>query len=178
VTREGRQALLRATLVVVVTTAAFFAFERPMRELEAAAAVGLIRLLGAGGVASGGSALIAVFPAGREPFIALVTAACSSLPALLAIAALGSVATPGPARRRIPAIGAALAVVLLGNGLRIAGSVAVGLVAGRASLVLFHDWVGSIFTFAYALGGYMLMLWLLLPERRRGSAGEARVVAG
>jgi carbamoyl-phosphate synthase large subunit len=178
VSAEGRRALVRAVLVVALGTAGFFLLERPLRELESAAAVALLRLFGADGVSSAGSATIAVFPSQHVPFAALVTAACSSLPALLAVAALGTLTTSGPPARRMGAISTALAVVLLGNVLRIAASVAAGLVAGRGSLVLFHDWVGSIFTFAYALGGYTLMLYLLLPRRADAPATEARVVAG
>ena len=55
-------------------------------------------------------------------------------------------------------------MVAIGNVLRITASVGMGLVAGRASLVLFHDWVGSLFAFAYILGGYILMISLLLPR--------------
>jgi exosortase/archaeosortase family protein len=176
VTGEGRRALVRAVLVVALGTIGFFVLERPMRELEAAASVALLRLFGTDGVTSAGSATIAVFPPGHVPFVALVTAACSSLPALLAIAALGTFTSAGPPGRRVLAIAAALAVVVLGNVVRIAASVAVGLAAGRGSLVLFHDWVGSIFTFGYALGGYTLLLFLLLP-RRAAQTTEARPVA-
>ena len=70
----------------------------------------------------------------------------------------------GRTGRRIGALACALGCVLAGNVLRIAGSIAVGLVHGKASLVLFHDWVGSLFAFGYTLGGYLLMLFLLLPR--------------
>jgi hypothetical protein len=62
------------------------------------------------------------------------------------------------------ATGAAVGTVVAGNILRISASLAVGLVAGRTSLVLFHDWVGSMFGFGYTLGGYVLLLYLLLPS--------------
>jgi len=177
-TGEGRLALGRAAAVVAVATAGFFALQRPMRELEAAASALVLRLFGADGVSATGDASIQVFPSGHAPFEAVVTAACSSLPALLAVAALGTFAVTGSTRRHAAAVVAALAVVLAANVLRISASVAVGLVAGRSSLVLFHDWVGSMFTFAYALGGYTLMLYLLLPRRRAAPVVEAHAVAG
>lgn len=59
----------------------------------------------------------------------------------------------------------AVAAVVGGNFLRICSSVVVGLYAGRPSLVLFHDWVGSVIGFAFTLGGFVLMLWILLPAR-------------
>lgn len=69
-------------------------------------------------------------------------------------------------RGRLVAAAAASSAVFLGNQLRIDASAVSGLVAGRLTLVLFHNWVGSAFGFAYLLGGYVLMLWLLLPAER------------
>jgi len=69
----------------------------------------------------------------------------------------------GAVRTKHVALAAAATVIFAGNIVRIAASVAIGAVAGRGSLVLFHDWVGSAFALAYTIGGYVLMLWLLLP---------------
>ena len=44
------------------------------------------------------------------------------------------------------------------------GSLWVGLEAGPASLVLFHDWVGTLFALTYTLVGFFLMLYLILPS--------------
>jgi exosortase/archaeosortase family protein len=82
---------------------------------------------------------------------------------LLAVASLSWFVPRGRTGRRLAALACALGCVLVGNVLRIAGSIAVGLVYGKPSLVLFHDWVGSLFAFSYTLGGYLLMLFLLLP---------------
>jgi carbamoyl-phosphate synthase large subunit len=105
-------------------------------------------------------------PDTHAPFRAIVTPTCSSLASALAIGALATLAparTRRARRRRVAATAAAVATVVAGNILRIAASLAVGLVAGRGSLVLFHDWVGSMFGFGYTLGGYILLLYLLLP---------------
>ena len=56
--------------------------------------------------------------------------------------------------------------VFVGNVLRIAGSIGIGLLYGSRSLVLFHDWIGSLFAFGYTLGGFLLMVYLLLPPER------------
>jgi carbamoyl-phosphate synthase large subunit len=72
---------------------------------------------------------------------------------------------PRATSRRFLAIGAAVVAVVVGNFVRISSSVVVGLYAGRSSLVLFHDWVGSMIGFAFTLGGFILMLWILLPAR-------------
>jgi exosortase/archaeosortase family protein len=63
---------------------------------------------------------------------------------------------------------AAVAAVFVGNFLRICSSVVAALYAGKPSLVLFHDWVGSMIGFAFTLGGFVLMLWILLPARGTG----------
>ncbi|HET9079843.1 MAG TPA: hypothetical protein VFO01_04930 [Trebonia sp.] len=48
--------------------------------------------------------------------------------------------------------------------MRIVGSVAVGLAAGPPSLVLFHNIAGSMFGFAYTLGGFIIVIAVLLPR--------------
>ena len=68
-------------------------------------------------------------------------------------------------RKSIRGLAGTLAV-LAGNLMRIAASLSAGTWAGRACLVLFHDWVGTMFTFASILGGYVLMLYVLLPDRQ------------
>ena len=108
------------------------------------------------------SSSIAVFPEAVGPFVAVIAPSCSALSALLAVASLSWFVPRGRTGRRLAALACALGCVLVGNVLRIAGSIAVGLVYGKPSLVLFHDWVGSLFAFSYTLGGYLLML-LLLP---------------
>jgi carbamoyl-phosphate synthase large subunit len=42
-----------------------------------------------------------------------------------------------------------------------------GLWWGGNALLLFHDWVGSLWNFAATLGGFLLMVSLALPESRR-----------
>ena len=156
----------RMTAVMVVAGGGFLLFQHAARHWEAEAATALLRLTGADGVRLVAPSAIEVVPAGHAPFRAIVTPTCSSVASVLAIAAL---ATLAPARRwrakvrRTAATVVAVATVVVGNAVRIAASLAVGLVAGRTSLILFHDWVGSVFGFAYTLGGYILLLYLLLP---------------
>jgi carbamoyl-phosphate synthase large subunit len=160
-------ALLRPIAVVAVVLAAFWLLNAPFRQLEATAAAGLLHLLGVSGdtVSTRPGSSIAVL-VGTGAFLAIVTPACSSLASLLAVAFLAVYVPRRPPGRRLVALGAALLCIAAGNVLRIAGSVAVGLLAGTGSLVLFHDWVGSLFAFGYTLGGYLLMLALLLPADR------------
>lgn len=157
--------LLRPVAVIALVMLTFVLGNAAFRQFEAAAATLLLHGLGIPGhrVLLLSSSSIAVFPAAVGPFVAVITPSCSALSALLAIAALSWFVPRARAGRRLGALACALGCVLAGNVLRIAGSIAVGLVHGKPSLVLFHDWVGSLFAFSYTLGGYLLMLFLLLP---------------
>lgn len=150
--------------VVVGVLTSFALFNDAFRQLETVAAAGLLHLAGVPAeqvqVRPGSS--LGVYPAEVSPFLAVVTPSCSSLASVLAIAFLAVFVPRSPGRRRLLALACALLCVVVGNVLRIAGSIAVGLASGTSSLVLFHDWVGSLFGFGYTLGGYLLMLYLLL----------------
>jgi exosortase/archaeosortase family protein len=159
--------------VLAAVLGAFALLDGPVRGVESGAAVGLLHVLGvpATAVQVRAPSGIAVFPAGAAPFLAVVTPSCSALGSLLALVLLGLFVPARYRLRRPVALACALALVAAGNVVRIAASVAVGLAVGTGSLVLFHDWVGSLFAFAYTLGGYLLMLFLLLP-RRSAEAGH------
>ena len=156
----------RVVAVLLAAVGGFAAFQAPARHLEARATVALIELTGQGQVFLASGSSIAVVPGNQRAFKAVVTPTCSSLSSVLAIACIASLAI-GTWRRRLSALAAAATAVVAGNVVRITASVAVGLRAGRSSLVLFHDWVGSVFAFAYTLSGYVLLLYLLLPPSRR-----------
>jgi exosortase/archaeosortase family protein len=153
-------------VVVLVSVAGFALLHNPVRRVEAEAAVAVLRLTGSDRAFVAPGSSIQVLPAHQRPFRAVVTPTCSSLSSLLTLGCLASL-TPRRRRLRVVATLAALATVLVGNIVRISASVGVGLLFGRSSLILFHDWVGSVFAFGYTLGGYILLLYLLLPSRPR-----------
>lgn len=159
-------------VVIVLVLVAFGFLNAPFRQAEATAAVELLHLLGASPdrVEIRPDASVAVRTEGLGAFLAIVTPSCSSLASLLAVAALSLFTPRVPPTRLVRAIGCALLCVVVGNVVRIAASLGIGLVAGTGSLVLFHDWVGSLFAFAYTLGGYLLMLRILLPAQSRGAS--------
>jgi exosortase/archaeosortase family protein len=105
------------------------------------------------------------------PFWVDITPSCSSLGPALALALIATIMSVGsPTSDRLLAGVVGVAAIVVGNLLRIGSSVLVGLLAGRVSLVLFHDWVGSTFGFAYTIGGFVLILTILLRRRRRREA--------
>ncbi|MFD0632915.1 hypothetical protein ACFQ9X_16360 [Catenulispora yoronensis] len=124
----------------------------------------VLHLFGIHSVSRGYQASIIVDAGSHGRFAALITAPCSSLASLLALAGLTVLRPPAARTRLAVAAVAAMALVFVGNIARIAASIGVGLLVGPSALVLFHDWVGSLFAFAYTLGGFLLMLWCLLPR--------------
>jgi exosortase/archaeosortase family protein len=163
VNAHARHALARVGAILLAATAGFLLLQYPARVAETRLTSWLLRWIGAGNVHVVRGASILVLPHGHPSFRAVVSPSCSCLASLIALVCLASI-TPRQFRGRRPAaLGAALATVAIGNILRLTGSIAVGYLAGPTSLVLFHDWVGSVFTFVYTLGGFILMIYLMLP---------------
>lgn len=168
--------LARALAVPIGVVIGFFVFEHPVRVVETATVAETLRLLGARAeipLIDGTQMLVE--PHGHAAFWVIVLPSCSSLGPILALLALSTFLRRRPGGYPVPlAVGVACLSVFAGNLVRIGSSVAVGLVAGRASLVLFHNWVGSVFGFGYVLFGFVVMLWLVLPRRERRSDDAAQ----
>ncbi len=164
----GARALTRVIAVVAAVGVGFVLLQSHFRIFETAFSVGLLHFLGATGVASPQGVDALVTPSGHGAFYVELTPSCSALPAILAIIALSVAMVPARANRPRWYLGAAAAIVVvfMGNVLRIDGSIGVGLLLGRVSLVLFHDWVGSAFGFASVVGSWILLLWIQLPKGR------------
>lgn len=166
-----KSVLLRTALMVVAIFVIFAVLQGPVRHAEARAVVWLLHTLGSDRTGMAGPTTMYVVPHGKPSFLAVLTPACSSLASVLAMTGLTLLARTSTRGRRLAALGVAMAAIAGGNILRMAGSLAIGLFAGRTSLVLFHDSVGNVFSFAYTLAGYILLLFLLLPAR--GGADDA-----
>ena len=104
-----------------------------------------------------------------------VTPYCSSLIAVLALGGIAGFILQGPLSRRMVAFVGAAALVVACNIVRIAASIWVGLRWGAGDLVLFHNWVGTLFALAYTLIGFLFMLYLMLPKE--GETAQALEVA-
>jgi carbamoyl-phosphate synthase large subunit len=162
--------LFKVLLVCAAAALGFAVFQDGMRAIETRAALWLLDLAGADSVRGVDATSVLVISGEHPAFHVLITPSCSALASLLAFGCLGPLTPRGSAGRRTLAVMSAASVVAVGNIVRIAGSIAIGLVAGRASLVLFHDWVGSMFTFVYTTTGYILMLVVLLPKEETSSS--------
>ena len=161
--RVGRT-IIKVAAVCGGAAAGFVLLQGVMRSFETQTSLWLLHRFAAHSVLAVASTTVIVVPRHHAAFDVLITPSCSSLASILAFGCLAPLVPRCSLRRRLLAAGTAATVIWVGNVLRIAGSMGVGLLAGRASLVLVHDWVGSMFTFVYTMGGYILMLTMLLPR--------------
>lgn len=153
--------------ICAVAAIGFVLLHEPMRAAEAAISVRLLNVLGFDDIHGVGRTTLLVIPAHRAAFHVLITPSCSSIASVLAFGCLAPLVPSRTSTGRIMAVSATALLIIAGNIVRITASIATGLVAGRGSLILFHDWVGSMFTVVYTLVGYILLLSFLLPERSR-----------
>ena len=164
---------LRVAAFTALVGAVFVAGQAPFRHWEALAVAALVRAVGFHGVLAVEGGQILLSPGSGPLFWVDITPSCSSLGPALSLALIVTIMSAGnPASDRVLAGMAGIASIVVGNVVRIGLSVVVGLLAGRVSLVLFHDWVGSTFGFAYTVGGFVLALAVLLRRRKRRREGS------
>lgn len=161
-------------LGVVVAVVGFRVLNGPLRDVEETAVLTLLGGLG-GRISVVADHQFQVLPVAQDAFRAQLTPYCSSIVSILALAVIALFVLRAPWRRRLLALAAGMSLVLVANILRVAGSVWTGYEFGPGSLVLFHDWVGTIFALAYTMAGFFLMLALLLPRATERMPRAARV---
>ncbi|MGY1698480.1 hypothetical protein [Geodermatophilus sp. SYSU D00766] len=159
--------LLDLALAGVICVAGFATLSGPLQVLEARAValvLGWLDPTWSSGVLPGH---VLLFRGDGEIIDAVVTASCSSVLSVLGLVALTAVVLRG---RRLHALGglvvAVLAVVVLNHG-RLLLSALAGLQWGDGALVLFHDWVGTVWNLVATLGGFLVMVWVTLPAAER-----------
>jgi len=163
----------------------FYLGQSPFRRFEVVFDAGLLHLMGFTGVGVTAGHDILLNPARHASFWVNLAPPCSSLPAVLSLVGLATIISPRVRRengvsfpRFARSVAVAAAVMFLGNVIRIDSSILMGLVAGQVVLVLFHDWVGSVFGFASLLAGWILLIWMLLPNRSGRGSGWRRPGVG
>lgn len=139
----------------------------PMRRFELDSLAWLFRLFGVGGVtAAVGDNLLIASP-GHRPILAFISPSCSSLMGILALGTLAVAVLRGRRGHTVVAyVVSAVALFVLNLG-RMAASCVAGLWFGRGALLLFHDWVGTVWNFVATLLGFLLLLYLTLPSADR-----------
>ena len=167
-TRRRRRSVIAELLAM--TTIYLVLFELligPMRRFEVDSLAWVFRLVGARGITSalGDSLLIA--PVHHRPLLAYVSPSCSSLMGILALGALALTVLRGRRGRTVTAYLVAATMLFVLNLTRMGLSCLAGLWLGRGALLLFHDWVGTVWNFVATLFGFLVLLFLTLPSSQR-----------
>ncbi len=159
--------LFDLALAAVICVVGFATLSGPLQVLEARAValvLGWLDPTWSSGVLPGH---VLLFRGDDEIIDAVVTASCSSVLSVLGLVALTAVILRG---RKLHALGglvvAVAAVVALNHG-RLLLSALAGLHWGEGALVLFHDWVGTLWNLVATLGGFLVMVWVTLPAAER-----------
>jgi carbamoyl-phosphate synthase large subunit len=146
--------LLRFAGVVVI----YLALQAQVRYLEALACVALLRAVNLSQAHAVAPDSIQAFPPGHTGFVVNITPSCSCLAPILSVGLLATLLPVKSRSKLCRAILLGVTAIAVGNILRIALSVMVGYVSSSAALILFHDWVGSVFSFLYTLFGFVLLI--------------------
>ncbi|MGY1615707.1 exosortase/archaeosortase family protein [Geodermatophilus sp. SYSU D00691] len=140
---------------------------------EAQWVAGFLNLVGVDQVSDVLPGRILVFRDNGELLNAEVTASCSAVLSVLGLTALTLTVLRSRRLHALAGLAAAVAGVVLLNDVRLVVSTLAGLWWGHGALVLFHDWVGTIWTFASTLVGFLLMVCLTLPAAERAEQNVA-----
>jgi carbamoyl-phosphate synthase large subunit len=116
---------------------------------------------------------VLVFRPDGEIILAEVTESCSSILSVLGLTALTVTVLRGRRHHAVAGLVVAVGALLALNNLRLAGSALAGLLWGTPALVLFHDWVGTVWSLAATLGGFLLMVCITLPTAERAEQDVA-----
>jgi exosortase/archaeosortase family protein len=172
-TRRLLPVALDLALAAAICVFGFRYLSGPLQVLEAA---GVAQVLGwlAPGRASGvlpGHVLL--FPHEGGIIDAVVTASCSSILSVLGLTALTAVVLRSRHLHALGGLLVAVAALLVLNHGRLLLSAWAGVQWGEGALVLFHDWVGTVWNLVATLGGFLLMVWITLPTLERAEQDVA-----
>jgi exosortase/archaeosortase family protein len=165
--RHLATAIVRLTVTIAFVFIAFGLLHEPSRRLEARLVAWSMTTVGFTGIGHVYGTKVLVLPAHSRAFLATVTPSCSALAAVLTFVAIATFLLHGPIARRVLAVAVAAGVVIVCNVVRIALSLGVGLHSGSHGMIVFHDWVGTIFGMFYVLLGFTLFVFMLLPSNKR-----------
>lgn len=169
-----RSMVLLELLVAAVICFTGFAFGAPWMQVnEARWVVAVLRLFGLDQVSGALPGHILIFGPEGAVLNAEVTASCSSILSVVGLTALTVAVFRGRRQHAFAGLLAALAAVLALNGVRLIASTLAGIWWGRPAMVLFHDWVGSLWNFTATFLGFLVLVAVTLPapERAEQDAG-------
>jgi exosortase/archaeosortase family protein len=174
--RSGRRlvpVLGDLALAVVICAAGFRYGAGFLQVHEARWVAEVLNLVGVDSVSSSLERHVLVFRPDGEIILAEVTASCSAILSVLGLTALTAVVLRGRRQHAVAGLVVAVTALLALNHLRLVASTLAGLVWGTPALVLFHDWVGTVWNLAATLGGFLLMVCVTLPTAERAEQDVA-----
>ncbi len=167
---SGRRLLpvaLDLVLAAAICLVGFRYLSRPLQELEALGLAQVLSWIHPGRASDVVPGHVLLFPEDGTVIDAVVTASCSSILSVLGLTALTAVVLRSRKLHALGGLAVAVAALLVLNHLRLLLSALAGMWWGDAALVLFHDWVGTLWNLVATLGGFLLMVWLTLPTLER-----------
>jgi exosortase/archaeosortase family protein len=165
--------LLDLVLAVAICVVGFRYGAGFLQEHEARWVAQELGLLGVQSVSDSLPRHVLVFRPDGEIILAEVTESCSSILSVLGLTALTAVVLRSRRQHAVAGLVVAVAALLLLNNLRLAASTLAGLLWGAPALVLFHDWVGTVWNLAATLAGFLLMVGITLPTAERAEQDVA-----
>ncbi|MBO0728316.1 MAG: ATP-grasp domain-containing protein [Acidimicrobiaceae bacterium] len=165
--RRRNSVVFELLLITAAYLILFYALINPMRRLEVNAIAAVYSLFGSRGVTVASHTALFISPSHQAPILANITLSCSSLMGILALGALAVAVLRGRRSHTLVAYIAASILLFVANVGRMALSALAGLAFGSGALILFHDWVGSIWNFLATLFGFLLLVYLSLPTLER-----------
>lgn len=165
--RRRRSVLLEILALVVVYLSLFELLIGPMRRLETTSVARFFSAFGSNGVTVAHNDSLLIASSGHQPMLTYISPSCSSLMGLLALATLAAAVMRQHRATTVVAYLVAAIVLFLSNLGRMIASAAAGLWFGQGALVLFHDWVGTIWNFIATLFGFLLLQFLTSPPSDR-----------
>lgn len=170
--RVRRELLLRVFFVIGGVLIANHLFAGWLTRLEASWSAWLMTALGVEGLTALNNDSLVLVDFRTGPFAARVSPSCSALTSVVALSALSMVLLGGRWWHRAVAAVIASIVVMVGNLARIGVVLWMGTERGISALVLFHDWVGTMFSVCYTMLGFLTLLALRLPSKRQWQDGR------
>ncbi len=180
--RSGRRltsVLLDLLLAVLICGVGFQYGAEFLQVHEARWVAQVLKLLGVESVSDSVPRHVLVVSADGATILGEVSESCSSILSILGLTALAAAVLRGRRQHAVAGLVVAVAALLLLNHVRLAASTLAGVLWGAPALVLFHDWVGTVWNLAATLGGFLLMICITLPTAERAEQDVAgRHIAG
>ena len=167
-TRRRRQSVFfEIVYLIVLYLIAFESLIGPMRRFETDSIARFFSLTGSNGVSVARNDSLLIVSGRHQPILAYLSPSCSSLMGLLALAVLAAAVMRQHRGKTLAAYLLTAVVLFVLNLGRMIASTAAGLLFGHSALLLFHDWVGTVWNFMATLFGFLLLQFLTMPASDR-----------